>query len=558
MIPRPLHKTTLAGPLQRAFLVVAAILLLSALCSPVFATRDVKVALTELKPLQFYDEQGKPAGFFVDIINDVALQENWNVIWVRGSLSESWARLSSGEIDLMPGVTGTPERRNLYEFSNESALSVWSEVYARPGSGINTILDLDQKQIAMVRGAQSGIAFQDYAKKFGINATYLEFETPGEVFAATAAGTADALVVYNTAGLEEAQKYDLIATPVMFNPTQFGFAVQKGMNHDLLEITDHYIAQGKGSSSSPYSQAMQKWFGIKATSTIPSWLIGGLAAVAFIALLFVAMSVILKREVGRKTAELSRQNEELQAAYEQLRAAEKELRENYRELRKSETALMQARKKLSMLNQLTFQDVQTGIFSLGGYLQLALQNRSSDDTTGSLKRGEEILRSVRNSLEIAKKYQTLGINEPRWQSVNYVLLSAISHMDYSQISRTVSLDNLEIYADPLLEDVFYSLMKNVLVHGAGATEIHVSYRKDAGGVTILIEDNGPGIPADEKEKIFGRDYNRMTGINLFFAREILSVTDISIAETGVPGSGARFEITVPEGEFRFTGNEKMA
>jgi ABC-type amino acid transport substrate-binding protein len=531
------------------------LLLISALCSPVSAARDVKVALTDLKPLQFYDEQGKPAGFFVDIINDVAVQENWNVIWVRGSLSESWARLSSGEIDLMPGVAGTPERRIQYEFSNESALSVWSQVYARPGSGINTILDLDKKQIAMVKGAQSGIAFQDYARKFDVNATYLELDTPGEVFAATAAGKADALVVYNSAGLEEAQKYNLAATPVMFNPTQFGFAVQKGMNQDLLLVTDHYIAQGKVSSSSPYSLAMQKWFGIKPTSTVPFWLIVGLAAAAFIAILFVAMSVILRREVGRKTAELSRQNEELQAAYEQLRATEKVLRENYRELRKSEKALMQARKKLSMLNQLTFQDVQTGIFSLGGYLQLALQNRSSDDTTGNLKRGEDILRSVRNSLETAKKYQSLGLNEPRWQSVNYVLLSAISHMDYSQISRTVSLDRLEIYADPLLEDVFYSLMKNALVPGAGVTEIHVSYQRNAGGVTILIEDNGPGIPAEEKEKIFGREFARATGINLFFAREILSVTDISLAETGVPGSGTRFEITVPEGEYRFTGTD---
>ena len=99
----------------------------------------------------------------------------------------------------------------------------------------------------MTRGALSGIAFQDYARKFGINATYLEKNTPAEVFSATASGEADALVVYNTAGQADAVTYGLAATPVMFDPTQFGFAVQKGKNQDLLAVIDQYIAKGLGS-----------------------------------------------------------------------------------------------------------------------------------------------------------------------------------------------------------------------------------------------------------------------------------------------------------------------
>jgi hypothetical protein len=41
------------------------------------------------------------------------------------------------------------------------------------------------------------------------------------------------------------------------------------------------------------------------------------------------------------------------------------------------------------------------------------------------------------------------------------------------------------------------------------------------------------------------------GQNLIFAREILSITGITIPKNGEPGVGARFEITVPEGGFRF-------
>jgi signal transduction histidine kinase len=42
-----------------------------------------------------------------------------------------------------------------------------------------------------------------------------------------------------------------------------------------------------------------------------------------------------------------------------------------------------------------------------------------------------------------------------------------------------------------------------------------------------------------------------TGLGLFLSREILAITGITITENGTPGKGARFEITVPEGMYRF-------
>jgi ABC-type amino acid transport substrate-binding protein len=561
--------------LDRGLCILAIFLLVTALCCPAAATRDVRVALTELRPTLYTDDQGKPAGFFVDLITDIAAREDWHVIWVRGSLSESWERLSTGEIDLLPGVASTPERETIYDFSHEPVLAVWSQVYARPGSGINTILDLDGKRIATVKGALSGIAFEDYARKFGINATFLEKDTPAEVFAATASGEADALVVYNTAGQADAVTYGLAATPVMFNPTQFGFAVQKGTNQDLLPVIDRYVIEGKGNPSSTYSQSMQRWFGIKANSVIPPWLFESLLVVVVIAILFLGMSFFLRREVRHKTAELVRQNEELQkeivsrrqaesqlvtrneelhTAYEQLSATGQELRTKYQELGRSEAALMQARSKLSLLNTLTFQDIQSGIFSLSGFIQLAKWEKQPDAAQAKLKKGEEILHSLSESLAFAKKYQDLGIQQPRWQNVNYVLLSAISHLDFSRIRHNLDVSRLEIYADPLLEDVFVTLMENVLRHGAGATEVSIRYRKNPGSITIFIEDNGPGIPAGQKETIFSRENTQTGGSNrLFFAREILSITSITIVENGEPGKGARFELVVPEGEYRFAG-----
>jgi len=70
----------------------------------------------------------------------------------------------------------------------------------------------------------------------------------------------------------------------------------------------------------------------------------------------------------------------------------------------------------------------------------------------------------------------------------------------------------------------------------------------------VCEDDGDGVASGEKEKIFERGFGKNTGLGLFLSREILSITGIMIRETGVPGKGARFEMTVHEGSLRQTGN----
>ena len=60
-----------------------------------------------------------------------------------------------------------------------------------------------------------------------------------------------------------------------------------------------------------------------------------------------------------------------------------------------------------------------------------------------------------------------------------------------------------------------------------------------------------GIPVDEKEKIFVRGYGKHTGLGLYLVREILELTGIAVKETGEPGRGARFELLVPFGNYKF-------
>ena len=124
------------------------------------------------------------------------------------------------------------------------------------------------------------------------------------------------------------------------------------------------------------------------------------------------------------------------------------------------------------------------------------------------------------------------------------------------ISLHQTLDHIEIYADPILEKVFYNFLDNSVMHGKKVTTITVSSREVPEGLVISWEDDGIGIPAEEKEKIFTRFFGKHTGLGLFLAHEICSVTGITLSGTGEAGKGALFEMLVPKTAYRFTSPHK--
>jgi len=109
---------------------------------------------------------------------------------------------------------------------------------------------------------------------------------------------------------------------------------------------------------------------------------------------------------------------------------------------------------------------------------------------------------------------------------------------------------MEVYADPLLEKVFYNLVDNAIRYGERITTIRFSSEGTESGLSIICEDDGAGIPCEEKQRIFERGVGKNTGMGLFLTQEILGITGISIVENGVYGEGARFEIHIPRGTYR--------
>lgn len=228
------------------------------------------------------------------------------------------------------------------------------------------------------------------------------------------------------------------------------------------------------------------------------------------------------------------------------------------ERKRASEALLLANRKLNLLSSVTRHDVLNKLTILQGYLKLLDMRLSDTGQKEYLVKGLNAVEAIERQIAFTRAYEELGVAAPAWQPVNGTIAAAVNALGKSPYETLIAVDpslqGLSIYADPLLRNVFFNLFENAVYYaGRPDPEIGVSAREESGTLIITVSDSGAGVPAAEKELIFVRGYGKRTGFGLFLAREILSITGLTIRENGTPGQGARFEIVVPQGSYRFEG-----
>ena len=218
-------------------------------------------------------------------------------------------------------------------------------------------------------------------------------------------------------------------------------------------------------------------------------------------------------------------------------------------------AVTLANKKLNLLASITRHDIKNQLMALLAYLELSGNGSSSPAQQAEyIKKAQQIAGTIERQIDLTKDYQEMGIAAPAWQNANECIRKAVAALPMRSVHVEVDPAKPEVYADPLFEKVFYNLIDNALRYGgADLKTIRVSSQESDSGLMITCEDDGVGISAEDKKKLFTRGFGKHTGLGLFLSREILGITGITITENGTPGKGARFEITVPKGAYRFTG-----
>jgi len=292
------------------------------------ADRTVNVGVYQNKPLTFIDRDGSVKGFFIDVLENIAKKEGWNIQYTPGTWSQCLTNLKKGKTDLLGVIAYSKERREYFDYTYENFITEWGQIYIGKGKQIESIIDLKDKKIAVLQNDMHFISLKNVTRQLGVKCRFVEAFEYQDVLGIVEAGKCDAGLVSHFYGIMYEGDYDIQKSPIILSPQRLYYATRKDKNSDLLLTIDRQLRKLKNDKHSIYYQSMNKWFGGKTKSVLPKWFKWIIACVVALLFLFLIISLISRAQVKLKTQELTDE-------IEQRIHAEKALRENeekYRDL----------------------------------------------------------------------------------------------------------------------------------------------------------------------------------------------------------------------------------
>jgi len=210
--------------------------------------------------------------------------------------------------------------------------------------------------------------------------------------------------------------------------------------------------------------------------------------------------------------------------------------------------LVTINEKLGVIGRLTRHDARNKLSVIANNAYLAKQklaaNHSSLEYLGDI---ESAVDQMEKLFDFARTYEMLGVEELSYMNVEKnVDEAAILFSGLASVKFANECQGLTVMADSLLRQLFYNLIDDSLKHGEKASQIRVYYEEGEDQLKLVYEDDGIGIPEDEKEKIFREGYGKGTDYGLYLITKICETYGWTIRETGVPGKGAQFTMTIPK------------
>jgi PAS domain S-box-containing protein len=255
-------------------------------------------------PYEYINEQGRPDGFNVDIVNGVAKAMGLQISIDLGPWDKVTAQLERGEIDALIGMFNTQERDKKFDFSIPHFIASYA-VFVRHGSPIQSLADVYDKRV-IVQLRDLG---HDYLEENDITPHIITKQNWEEVLTALSNGEGDCAIVSRIQGTRLIGKLTIANIEAVGPPIiqrKYGLAVTEGNTALLAKLNEglNIIKQ-----TGTYDEIYKKWFGIYEERP-PSlekffryamWIIVPLLILAITGFLW---SWALKKQVALKTEEL--------------------------------------------------------------------------------------------------------------------------------------------------------------------------------------------------------------------------------------------------------------
>jgi signal transduction histidine kinase len=231
-------------------------------------------------------------------------------------------------------------------------------------------------------------------------------------------------------------------------------------------------------------------------------------------------------------------------------------RENAREMR-------EAAQRISFVNQVSH-ELKTPLTNIRMYAELLEDTlQEPDDKPGQylkviVAESQRLSRLIGNILTFSRKQRSKLALHPTSGDINEILQSVMENFHATLESKglviqfTPAGDGEGMYDRDVVEQIVGNLLGNVEKYAVSATRVAVKTAREDDLVSIWVEDDGPGIPPRERERVFAPFYrisNKLTdgvagtGIGLSIARDLarLHGGDLVLENSA---QGACFKVTL--------------
>ncbi len=209
-------------------------------------------------------------------------------------------------------------------------------------------------------------------------------------------------------------------------------------------------------------------------------------------------------------------------------------------------------------------ELRTPLTIMQTELELALRYAGAPEVSRSIRIAlSEIgsLSVLTDSLLVLSRMDAAGM-PMQWEMVRLdeLLAECIRALQSSATDKAISLqlnvdEAVEITADrEKLKRVFINLIDNAIKYSLKSGTVQVKLKKMPNQqIAVIVQDQGPGIPESDREKIFDRFYRspgtrsaaRGSGLGLSIVREFISMHKGKITVESASGEGARFLVELP-------------
>lgn len=276
-------------------------------------TVELRVGVYNNPPKIFFDDSGNAAGSFIALLQEIGRSEGWALRFQPCEWEQCLELLERGELDLMPDVARTPERENRFDFHDVAALSSWSQLYRKPTTKIESLVDLQGRKVAVLASGVQREALRNLLEGVGVSVDLVGAASVAQAFAMVQHGEVDAAAASYHFGDYSAPQFGLVGTPVVFNPAKLYFAVPKDRHGPVLVAIDRVLASWQREAGSPYYAILRQWGSPQPTSRIPDWIVHLLLGVGGAGVGLGAVSMWLRHRVRLAVGQVQAQRQELEA-----------------------------------------------------------------------------------------------------------------------------------------------------------------------------------------------------------------------------------------------------